>query len=65
MSPSPSERQLELLTAIAARGGYIDEVEDMALAEACVDHEWLAAEGETGYALTLEGHALIRRLDLG
>ncbi len=58
----PTERQKATLRAVAADGGYRLQVEDIPAAEECVWEGWLLAEDHTGYGLTMDGRALLRRL---
>ena len=56
-----TDAQKALLTLIAREGGYCADVPDRRSAEECVDRQWLMHEGETGYALTVEGAYLAKR----
>ena len=58
----PTERQKATLRAIAAEGGYQALVQDNHAAEECCWEGWLLAEDDAGYALTIEGKAMMRRL---
>jgi len=58
----PTERQIATLRAIASEGGYQPEVKDPGAAEECVWEGWLLAEDDAGYALTIDGKAMMRRL---
>jgi hypothetical protein len=60
VSHTPTVRQLGVLLAVRAAGGFIDHLDDDDAAQECVDEAWLAAEDHEGYALTLEGAAVAR-----
>jgi hypothetical protein len=46
---------------VVAAGGFHARLSDGEAAEACVDHQWLIAESETGYAITFEGREYVGR----
>ena len=57
-----TDAQKALLALIARDGGYCANVADAKSAEECVDRQWLMPEGESGYALTVEGAHLAKGL---
>jgi hypothetical protein len=58
----PTERQIATLRAVAAGGGFQSRVDDGPAAEECCWKGWLLAEGDSGYGLTMDGRAMMRRL---
>jgi hypothetical protein len=59
----PSERQMATLRAVAAApDGSQKPVDDSCAADECCWAGWLLAEGDSGYALTSQGRATMRRL---
>ncbi|HEX8570455.1 MAG TPA: hypothetical protein VF699_11105 [Caulobacteraceae bacterium] len=54
-------QELSILRLIRASGGFhAGAFADEAARERCVLNGWVVAEGETGYALTLEGSCRLR-----
>jgi hypothetical protein len=55
-----SERQLAVLRAVEAAGGFLERLDDLEAAEECTERGWLVAEDHHGYGLTLDGRTVLR-----
>lgn len=56
----PLSDLLSVLRAVDAAGGFVARVADRRAAEACVERGWLIPEEAEGFALTLDGTAMLK-----